>query len=74
VRVKTKADAKIFRWTRLKDKNGNLVIRAFREPIGPDDFCVLVDLTPQTPEYFVCSTASVQRKLAEHFEISRLGR
>jgi hypothetical protein len=33
-----------------------------------DDFCVLVDLAGEVPEYFICTTGEVQRKLIEHRE------
>jgi len=60
VRVKTKtADANIFRWN-LRDDG-----TVFMGPTGKYDICVLVDLAPVAPDYYVIQTARVEKKLLE---------
>jgi hypothetical protein len=47
-RVETKTiNSKLFRWNRAAEG------KAFREPLGEDDFCMLVDLAGEhdIPEY-----------------------
>jgi hypothetical protein len=64
VRVKTKTvNSKLFRWNRVDGK-------AFREPLGEDDFCILVELASEhdIPEYFITRTRDVQKKLNDNFD------
>ena len=65
VRVKTKTSkSKLFRWQRRPNNH------AFHEPIGNDDFCILVELatTDHTPEYFITPTRDVQKMLDKNFK------
>jgi hypothetical protein len=58
VRVRTKtSDSKLFRWNLRKDG------RVFREAIGADDFCVLVDIGGKSPVYYVIPTVEVESQL-----------
>lgn len=60
VRVKTKtADANIFRWNLREDGT------VFTAPVNKYDICVLVDLSPVAPDYYVIPTAKVEKKLLE---------
>lgn len=60
VRVKTKtADANMFRWNR--PKGAHMVL----ESTGSNDFCVLVDLASDSPEYYVMTTVEVESALQE---------
>ncbi len=60
VRVKTKtADANIFRWNLRKDG------KVFGGEADKFDICVLVDLEPLCPEYYVIPTATVEKKLIQ---------
>lgn len=60
VRVKTKtADANIFRWNMREDGS------VFTERPDKYDLCVLVDLAPASPDYYVIPTSKVEKKLLE---------
>src|SRR5260370_14448010 len=63
VRVKTKtAASKIFRWNRLTDG------KVFRAPIRESDFCVLVDIGGDAPEYYVTPTRPLAKNHLQLFD------